>query len=64
MKVWVRRCSGFLEEAEADREFWAQMTADQRVALVEQMRRERWNRNGGGYEGLRRVVRVLRDSRS
>ncbi len=60
MEGWVRRCSSFAEEADADREFWAGMTANERVAVVEQMRNEWWDRNGGRDEGLRRVVRVLR----
>jgi predicted Fe-S protein YdhL (DUF1289 family) len=39
-KVWFRKCSSFEEEEEADREFWAQMTGDERVEVLEQMRQE------------------------
>jgi hypothetical protein len=59
-KVWFRKCSSFEEEEEADREFWAQMTGDERVEVLEQMRQEAWKITGEPLEGLRRVVRVLR----
>jgi hypothetical protein len=61
--VWIRRCDGFAEEAEADAQFWAAMTPDERVAVVEQMRSEWWSINGRCDEGLRRVVHIARDSR-
>src|SRR2546430_5940604 len=38
MKVWLRKLGSFCEEAAADWEFWQQMTADERVAVVEQLR--------------------------
>jgi hypothetical protein len=59
-EIWFRRCATFEEEAAADAEFWAEMTPDERVALVDQMRREGILADGGGDEGLRRVVRVIK----
>lgn len=38
--VWFRRCASFEEEAEADRDFWLQYSPDERVALVEEIRKE------------------------
>jgi hypothetical protein len=60
--VWVRKLAGFDEEARADREFWAQLSADQRVAVVEDLRREWIERQSGpeAAQRLQRVVRVLR----
>lgn len=40
MNVWFRRCTSFEEEAEADREFWLQYSPEERVALVEEIRKE------------------------
>lgn len=40
MKPWLRICDSFAEEAEADREFWQQYSAEERVALIDQMRHE------------------------
>ena len=57
--IWLRRCDSFEEETQADAEFWARMTPAERVALVEEMRREWRERNGQPDEGLRRVARVL-----
>ena len=57
--VWIRRCASFAEEAAADADFWEQLGADGRVAVVEQMRIERDEQT---EPGLRRVVRVLRAS--
>ncbi len=62
MTIWIRRCEGFEEEAAADRDFWAALAPDDRVAVVEQMRREWWISNGRRDEGLRRFVRVLREA--
>ncbi len=31
MELWVRKCASFVEERVADREFWRQMTPDERV---------------------------------
>jgi hypothetical protein len=59
MEAWVRKCRGFEEERLADLEFWARMTPDRRVALVEEMRTEWWGEHGDDEPGLRRVVRVL-----
>jgi len=60
MDVWVRKCSSFEEERRADREFWQRMTPDERVAVVEELRREWWELHGdGGPQRLRRAVRVL-----
>lgn len=64
MTVWLRRCRSFAEEAEADREFWAQFSPDERVAMVEQMRREWMEKNGQHDEGLRRTARLLDTARS
>ena len=63
-KVWLRRCQSFAEEANADREYWAQFTPDERVGIVEQMRREWMELNGRDDEGLRRTARLLEASRS
>jgi hypothetical protein len=63
MAIWVRRCEGFEEEAAADAEFWARMSPDDRVALVEQMRMEWWIANGREDEGLRGVARVIHRAR-
>jgi ABC-type nitrate/sulfonate/bicarbonate transport system substrate-binding protein len=59
MPVWIRKCASFDEEARADREFWAAMTPDARVAVVEQLRREWAATSGHPEERLRRTVRVL-----
>ena len=59
MDPWVRRCASFDEEREADREFWARLSPDERVAVVESLR-EQWRQmTGQRDEGLRRTVRVL-----
>jgi hypothetical protein len=58
MALWVRKCSSFEEEEQADREFWAQMTGDERVEALEDLRRQAWKVTGERIEGLRRVVRV------
>src|SRR5688572_11417420 len=50
--VWLRRCDSFAEEAKADRDFWAHFTADERVGIVEQIRREWMELNGRHDEGL------------
>lgn len=57
-EIWVRKCSSFAEEAEADREFWARLTPDERVAVVEDLRLGA-ERQGDDEPGLRRAVRVL-----
>jgi hypothetical protein len=59
MKRWVRKLTSFEEERAADREFWAQMSPDERVAAVEELRLE-WSKiQGKRNEGLRRTARVL-----
>jgi len=40
-ELWFRKCASWEEEAEADREYWAQFTADEKVALIEDLKR-RW----------------------
>jgi hypothetical protein len=55
----IRRFSSFEEEQKADREYWAAMTPDARVAMVEQLRRDWAVFSGHPAERLRRVVRVL-----
>jgi hypothetical protein len=59
MERWVRKCGSFAEEARADREFWASMTGDQRVAALEELRQEAWKVTGEPLQGLRRTVRIL-----
>ncbi|MGB3562736.1 MAG: hypothetical protein WBC09_06720 [Thermoanaerobaculia bacterium] len=55
----MRKLTSFEEERTADREFWAQMSPDERVAAVEELRLE-WNKiQGKSNEGLRRTARVL-----
>lgn len=60
---WFRRFDSFAAEAESDAEFWLEMTPEQRVALVDQMRREWQELHGGGEERLRRTARVFRTTR-
>jgi hypothetical protein len=52
MKRWVKKLTSFEEERTADREFWAQMSPDERVAAVEELRLE-W------IKRLRKTARVL-----
>lgn len=59
MKRWVRKLTSFDEERTADREFWAQMSPDQRVAAVEELRLEWFKIQGKSNEGLRKTARVL-----
>jgi predicted nucleotidyltransferase len=40
VNVWFRRCTSFEEEAQADRDFWLQYSPDERVTLMEEMRKE------------------------
>jgi hypothetical protein len=59
MELSVRRFASFKDEQKADREWWAAMSPDARVALVEELRQE-WARiRGQPIEGLRRTARVL-----
>jgi hypothetical protein len=58
-QIWFRRCSSFEEEEEADREFWAQMTGDERIEVLEQMRREAFGITGERSEEFRRSARLL-----
>jgi hypothetical protein len=57
--IWVRKSRSFADEAVADREFWAQMTGDERVEALEQLRHEAWKVTGERLERLRRVVQVF-----
>ena len=59
MDIWLRRCDSFAEERDADDEFWARFSPDERVSILEDMRREWLDRNGRADEGLRRIARVL-----
>jgi hypothetical protein len=59
MTVWVRKCASFEEDRQADREFWSALAPDDRVALVEQIRRDWTKISGHPFERLRRTVRVL-----
>jgi hypothetical protein len=63
MKLWVRKGASFEEEAEADREFWVQLSGRERVEALEEMRRESWKVTGERIERLRRVARVVERSR-
>jgi hypothetical protein len=58
--IWVRRCRSFEEEAEADREFWARLSPEERVGAVEQMRLEGGDDSDEDESGLRRTVRIVR----
>ncbi len=58
-KVWVRRFSSHEEAERAECEFWAQMTGDQRIEALEEMRRDAWKVTGERLEGLRRTVRIV-----
>ena len=57
--IAVRRFSSFEEEQKADREYWAAMAPDARVAVVEQLRRDWAAISGHTEERLRRVGRGL-----
>jgi hypothetical protein len=57
--LWVRKCASFAEERAADRDFWRQMTPDERVAAVNELRAQWASLTGEGHEGFRRTVRVL-----
>jgi hypothetical protein len=59
MHRWLRVCASFEEEAAADREFWAALSPDQRVAVVEEMRQNGWKVTGGRGEGFQRFLEVL-----
>jgi hypothetical protein len=61
--IWLRRCSSFEEEADADIDFWSRFSPDERVGVLEQMRREWLESNGRVDEGLRRVARRLQTPR-
>ncbi|HBL27830.1 MAG TPA: hypothetical protein DD490_13410 [Acidobacteria bacterium] len=60
--IWLRKCSSFEEEEEADREFWAQMTGNERVQVLEQMRRDAWKVTGERPQGIRKVARILQEA--
>jgi hypothetical protein len=57
--IVVRRFASFEEEQKADREYWATVPPDDRVAMVEQLRRDWAVFSGQPEERLRRTVRVL-----
>ncbi len=60
--VWLRRLTSFAEEERADREFWRSMSGEQRVAALDDLRRQ-WNEehhHAEHIEGLRRTVRIVR----
>jgi hypothetical protein len=58
MNIWVRKGRSFDEEAKADREFWRQTTAIERLKALEELRLEAWGAEGSA-EGLRRVARIV-----
>jgi len=49
MTVWLRRCTSFAEEAEADRDYWSGFAPDERVALIADLRDE-WSTMKGTNE--------------
>ncbi len=55
MDLWIRKCSSFEEEADADREFWSSLTGDERVEALEELRRQAWKITGERIEGLREL---------
>ena len=57
--VWVRKCASFEEDRRADREFWQTVSPDDRVAVVEDLRRQWAKLKGLDDQGLRRTVHVL-----
>jgi hypothetical protein len=57
--IQIRRFSSFEEEQKADKEYWAAIPPEDRVAMVEQLRRDWTTFSGQTEERLRRVVRVL-----
>jgi hypothetical protein len=59
MELWVRKCASFAEERAADRDFWRQMTPDERVAAVNELRAQWAALTGARHEGFRRTVHVL-----
>ena len=63
-EIWFRKGSSYGEEAQADRDFWQQMTGRERVEALEEMREEAWRADGERLEGLRRVARVVKLPRS
>jgi len=48
-ELWFRKCASFEEEAEADREYWAQFSPDEKVALIEDLKREQAMISNEGY---------------
>ena len=54
----VRKFNSFAEADEADREQYRQMTPDERVALVDELRHQWEKMYGEPHEGLRRTVLV------
>lgn len=57
--IWVRTCDTHEEAEEADREFWADMSPDERVEALEEMRLEQKVTGREHIGRLRRVVRVF-----
>lgn len=58
-RLWVRKLSSFADEEAADVAFWQALSPDERIAALEEMRRDAWKVTGERSEGLRRVVRVI-----
>jgi hypothetical protein len=56
---WFRLLKSFENDARAEAEFWAKMTPDERVGVVEELRAEWWELNGMTAEGFRRTIEVL-----
>ena len=58
-RVWVRKFSSFDEERQADREYWATISPNDRVAILDEMRAEWAAWKGDDEQGLRRTVRIV-----
>ena len=58
-RVWLRKFSSFAEERIADREYWAQFSPDDRVAMLDQIRAEWADTQPDDEQGLRRTVRIV-----
>lgn len=62
MEIWFRRSDSFGEDAAADADFWARVSPDQRVAILEEMRQEWLDDHGRSDEGLQRIARRVASS--
>jgi predicted nucleotidyltransferase len=58
MKVWLRVCKSWEEEAAADREYYQSFTPDERVAMIDDLHRQ-WEKINGMVETENRDFRHL-----